>query len=56
MTKKAGKHPRRWQGEFCAIKGEGACEPIFHHGKADATPKHAMNRVDEILAEIGSLA
>ena len=59
MSKKAGKHPRRWQGEFCsAPKGaQDACEPIFHHGKiAGATPAQALSKIDLIIEAVASSA
>lgn len=53
MSKKAGKHPRRWQGEFCSVKGEGACDPIFHHGNLPtASPARAMTKIDLIIASL----
>lgn len=55
MTKKPLKVARRWQGEFCSVKGEGACEPIFHHGdRKSVTPRQAMTKIDAIIEAVAS--
>lgn len=54
MTKKPYKVARRWQGEFCSVKGEGACEPIFHHGEHKVTARQAMNKTDMLIEALSS--
>lgn len=55
MTKKPYKVARRWQGEFCSVKGEGACEPIFHHGeRSKVTPAQAMSKTDMLIEALSS--
>lgn len=55
MSKKAGKHPRKWNGDFCSVQGEGACDPLFFHGAGESfTPRDAMTKTDQIIAALSS--
>lgn len=52
MSKKAGKHPRRWNGDFCP---DNVCTPVFFHGAGITnSPRQAMTKIDAIIEAVSS--